>query len=212
MGERFVFDQWVKLRSSLESLTLVPPADCDQETEAGTWFDPETLTLDRALCTQPSAGSPSVWSHFLLQIIWISAPSGCWATRYWDCYNLWHFYILKARKLHESEQRADRFKWEASTFFLCGPGLYVDIYLTCHVIAGHAKQPGHPYCRLQGYVWTPCHTYTALIHLCNNCSDLCEFSLPCFKIYAQNVGDLEKKQALIKQSIMALSFSQHIIF
>lgn len=40
--------------------------------------------------------------------------------------------------------RVDFFKWKWSTFFLCGPTMCVDIYLTCHVIAGRAKQPGHP--------------------------------------------------------------------
>lgn len=125
-------------------------------------------------CLKSVFPAGSYWFHHLLAA---ESPDTRTLTTC-DTFTLW-----KAKKAARKSPKESTSLSESGVHFSCvDRGLCVDIYLTCHVIAVHAKQPGHPCSRLQGHVWTPCHTYTALIHLCNNCSDLWEFSLPCFKI------------------------------
>lgn len=71
------------------------------------------------------------------------------------------------------------------------------------VTSWRAVPAARPPCsRLQGHVWTPCSSYTALIHLCSNCSDLWEFSLLAFKIQARIFG---RFQVLMMAGITAPS-------
>lgn len=85
---------------------------------------------------------------------------------------------------------------------MSGPSLCADIYLTCHVIAGHAKQPGHPAAD-SGAMFELHAIATLLLFICAIAA-LRPFSV--FLTEDQNLGSKPGRfQVLIKSSITALS-------